>query len=149
VPTKLDITKRELDWLSGAIGINLLVDRPGLKDLLEKLQTIERLFYVDGEAVLTEGVFGQELYLLYRGGAAVERKGKKIADLSPGDFFGEVGFLVPEVARTATVKSLGGAEVFRFDSKDFEQIISRVKGLAAVLRDTARQRMRKLNVTEK
>jgi CRP-like cAMP-binding protein len=147
VPTKLDISKRELDWLSGAIGINLLVDRPGLKELLEKLPSIERLFYVDGEAVLAEGVFGQELYVVYRGSASVERRGKKIAELTPGDFFGEVGFLVPEVARTATVKSLNGLEVFRFDAKDFEQIISRVKGLAAVLRDTARQRMRKLDVS--
>jgi CRP-like cAMP-binding protein len=94
--------------------------------------------------VIEEGAIGREFYVLYRGTAAVDKDKKYVAELSPGEFFGEIGFLV-ELPRTATVRAGKGFEAFRFDGPDFEEIVRRVSGLSAVLRDVARQRMRKLS----
>ena len=74
----------------------------------------------DGEVVVEEGGFSRELLAIEDGTAEVTRDGEKIADLGPGDVFGEAGMLDDEM-RSATVTatsrmrliSLGHFEVQR------------------------------------
>jgi CRP/FNR family transcriptional regulator, cyclic AMP receptor protein len=74
----------------------------------------------DGEVVVEEGGFSRELLAIEEGTAEVTRDGEKIADLGPGDVFGEAGMLDDEM-RSATVTatsrmrliSLGHFEVQR------------------------------------
>jgi CRP/FNR family cyclic AMP-dependent transcriptional regulator len=55
-----------------------------------------------GEVVIEEGGFSRELLAIEDGKAEVTRDGEKIADLGPGDIFGEAGMLDDEM-RSATV----------------------------------------------
>jgi CRP-like cAMP-binding protein len=73
-----------------------------------------------GEVVVEEGGFSRELLAIEEGTAEVTREGEHIADLGPGDVFGEAGMLGDEM-RSATVAatsrmrliSLGHFEVQR------------------------------------
>jgi CRP-like cAMP-binding protein len=56
----------------------------------------------EGEVVIEEGGFSPELLAIEDGTAEVTRKGEQIADLGPGDIFGEAGMLDDEM-RSATV----------------------------------------------
>ena len=56
----------------------------------------------EGEVVISEGGFSRELLAIEDGTAEVTRDGEKIADLGPGDIFGEAGML-DDSMRSATV----------------------------------------------
>jgi CRP/FNR family transcriptional regulator, cyclic AMP receptor protein len=74
----------------------------------------------EGEVIVEEGGFSRELLAIEDGTAEVSRDGERIAELGPGDVFGEAGMLDDEM-RTATVTatsrmkliSLGHFEVKR------------------------------------
>ncbi len=74
----------------------------------------------EGEVVVSEGGFSRELLAIEEGTAEVTRDGEHIADLGPGDVFGEAGML-DDSMRSATVTatsrmrliSLGHFEVQR------------------------------------
>jgi CRP/FNR family cyclic AMP-dependent transcriptional regulator len=56
----------------------------------------------DGTEVVREGAYSNEFMAIEEGTAAVTRGGQKLADLGPGDIFGETG-LVEKSQRTASV----------------------------------------------
>jgi CRP-like cAMP-binding protein len=55
-----------------------------------------------GRVLASEGDFGDEFFMIEAGTAEVTRGGDMIAELGPGDFFGEMA-LLEEDRRTATV----------------------------------------------
>ncbi|HEY6637841.1 MAG TPA: cyclic nucleotide-binding domain-containing protein [Solirubrobacterales bacterium] len=89
----------------------------------------------DGEVVVEEGGFSRELLAIEEGSAEVTREGEHIADLGPGDVFGEAGMLEDSmrsatVTATSTMKliSLGHFEVQRL-KKDAPQVYARIEEL--------------------
>jgi CRP/FNR family cyclic AMP-dependent transcriptional regulator len=89
----------------------------------------------DGEVVVEEGGFSRELLAIEDGTAEVTREGERIAELGPGDVFGEAGMLDDEM-RSATVTatsrlkliSLGHFEVQRL-KKDAPGVYGRIADL--------------------
>jgi CRP-like cAMP-binding protein len=89
----------------------------------------------DGEIVVQEGAFSRELLAIEDGTAEVTRDGEHIADLGPGDVFGEAGMVEDEM-RSATVTatsrmkliSLGHFEVQRL-KKDAPEVYARIEAL--------------------
>jgi CRP-like cAMP-binding protein len=95
----------------------------------------------EGEVVLEEGGFSRELLAIEDGTAEVTREGERLADLGPGDVFGEQGMLDDEM-RSATVTatsrlrliSLGHFEVKRLKKNapgvyaSIEQLVEERKG---------------------
>ncbi len=58
----------------------------------------------EGEEIVSEGGFSRELLAIEEGTAEVTRDGEHLADLGPGDVFGEAGML-DDSMRSATVTS--------------------------------------------
>ena len=56
----------------------------------------------EGTYLVREGDFSYEFMAIEEGDAEVQRDGEHVADLGPGDFFGEIGLLEKD-RRTATV----------------------------------------------
>jgi CRP/FNR family cyclic AMP-dependent transcriptional regulator len=89
----------------------------------------------EGEVVVSEGGFSRELLAIEDGTAEVTRDGNHIADLGPGDVFGEAGML-DDSMRSATVTatsrmrliSLGHFEVQRL-KKDAPGVYSSIEEL--------------------
>ena len=89
----------------------------------------------EGEVVVSEGGFSRELLAIEEGTAEVTRDGEHVADLGPGDVFGEAGMLDDEM-RSATVTatsrmrliSLGHFEVQRL-KKDAPGVYASIEKL--------------------
>jgi len=89
----------------------------------------------EGDEIISEGGFSRELLAIEDGTAEVTRDGEKIADLGPGDIFGEAGMLDDDM-RSATVTatspmkliSLGHFEVKRL-KKDAPEVYSSIEEL--------------------
>jgi CRP/FNR family cyclic AMP-dependent transcriptional regulator len=89
----------------------------------------------EGTEVITEGGFSRALMAIEEGTAEVTRGGEHVADLGPGDIFGEAGMLDEEM-RSATVTatsrlkliSLGHFEVKRLE-KNAPDVYRRIEEL--------------------
>ena len=80
-----------------------------------------------GRELVREGDFSYEFMAIEEGEAEVSRHGEHLADLGPGDFFGEIG-LLEKTLRTATVtaKTLTGWDLKRME-KHIPEAIERVR----------------------
>jgi CRP/FNR family transcriptional regulator, cyclic AMP receptor protein len=57
----------------------------------------------EGKHLVDEGDYAYDLFVIVEGTAEVTREGEPLAELGPGDFFGEMGILSEEGRRNATV----------------------------------------------
>jgi CRP-like cAMP-binding protein len=105
-------------------------------DELRKVATFAEAKEVsEGTEVVSEGGFSRELMAIEDGTAEVTRGGEHIADLGPGDVFGEQGMLDDDV-RSATITatsplkliSMGHFEVKRL-KKDAPDVYGRIEEL--------------------
>jgi CRP/FNR family transcriptional regulator, cyclic AMP receptor protein len=89
----------------------------------------------EGTEVIAEGGFSRELLAIEEGTAAVSRNGEHVADLGPGDVFGEAGML-DDSMRSASVTatsplrliSMGHFEVKRL-KKDAPAVYRKIEQL--------------------
>jgi cAMP-dependent protein kinase regulator len=82
-------------------SIPLFADVPD--DELEQIATFAQEISVEeGRELVREGDFSYEFMVIEDGQAEVTRGGEHVADLGPGDFFGEMG-LLEKTLRNATV----------------------------------------------
>jgi CRP-like cAMP-binding protein len=63
----------------------------------------EQVKVPEGQAIVKEGEFGNDFFLILTGTAGVTQKGRPVNALGPGDFFGELAVLVRGTTRNATV----------------------------------------------
>jgi voltage-gated potassium channel len=71
-----------------------------------------------GAALVGEGAPGYSLFVLQRGNATVTSDGRSVAELGPGDFFGEIALLADR-AHTATVTATTPVELLVMHGSDF------------------------------
>jgi CRP-like cAMP-binding protein len=95
---------------------------PDLRSLLDTLRSLPLLGALDeaslndlaakgglrtaraGEAIIRQGDVGEELFVVLRGAARVERNDSTVVELLPGDHFGEIA-LLHDIPRSATVRA--------------------------------------------
>jgi CRP/FNR family cyclic AMP-dependent transcriptional regulator len=103
---------------------------------LKKVAAFAEAKEVDqGKELVKEGGFSRALMAIEEGTAEVSRDGEKVADLGPGDVFGEAGML-DDSQRSATVTatsrvkliSMGHFEVQRL-KKDAPGVFARIEQL--------------------
>lgn len=95
-----------------------------------------------GTPVIEEGGKGDAFFFILAGEAAVRRRGRTVAKLGPGQFFGELALLDP-APRDATVVALSpltvgvlGARVFRAIVRDVPNMSEKLlRGMAQRLRE--------------
>ena len=67
--------------------------------------------FPEGKTIIQEGGYSNDFYAIDEGTVSVERAGEKIADLGPGDVFGEQGLLEKQersasIVATSSVRAL-------------------------------------------
>ena len=72
--------------------------------------------------LIEEGAAGREFFVLVEGTVDVERKGKKIDSLGPGDFFGETALLTDR-PRNATVTTSSTVRALVLTKQRFRQLL--------------------------
>ena len=92
------------------------------------------------EVIIRRGDIAGEMYLICRGEVEVlDINGKVLKTLKDGDFFGEIGLLMP-TPRTATVKAKTLCDLFVLDKSDFSRILQDYPQFAEEVMKTAKER---------
>jgi CRP/FNR family transcriptional regulator, cyclic AMP receptor protein len=94
-----------------------------------------------GKVICDEGEVGQAFYFIVSGKATVLRNGRKVAELGPGDYFGELA-LLDRLPRSATVKAQTDMELVAIGQRDFNRLLSRSSGLTKKLLVATASRLR-------
>jgi CRP/FNR family transcriptional regulator, cyclic AMP receptor protein len=94
-----------------------------------------------GETIVTEGTVGHEFYLILDGTATVKRKGRKVASLKPGDYFGELS-LLDHGPRSATITTDTPAELAVIGQREFLGVLDQVPSVSVKLLSTMAGRLR-------
>ena len=111
------------------------------RDLKTVEQAADRIEVPAGREVVSEGRTGHEFFLILDGKASVTRDNRKVADLGPGDYFGEMAVL-DQGPRTATVVADTDMNLLVLGQREFAGLISTVPGLAGKLMRSLAGRLR-------
>ena len=74
------------------------------------------------KTLIKEGDSGHEFFVIVEGTGDVERDGRKIAKLGPGDFFGEIA-LIAKTPRNATIKTTSPVRALVITDRAFRQLL--------------------------
>ncbi len=82
-----------------------------------------------GTVLTREGRPGREFFVLVDGSVRVTRDGRKIAELSGGDWFGEIALLT-KAPRTATVAATSPVRVLVVSDRAFRTVVEETPSIA-------------------
>ena len=97
--------------------------------------------YGAGDVLVRQGEPGHEFVIIVTGRARVERDGKSIRELGPGDFLGEIS-LVDGSPRTATVTALDPIHAVTVQRDGFLDLIDRIPVFRLEVLNALTQRIR-------
>ncbi len=84
-------------------------------EALTKVATFASLeSVVEGKTIIREGGYSNDFYIIEDGTVKVEREGEHLADLGPGDVFGEQGLLEKQ-ERSATVTATSPVRLIKIE----------------------------------
>jgi CRP/FNR family cyclic AMP-dependent transcriptional regulator len=93
----------------------------------------------EGDRLTEEGRRGREFFVLVEGAVVVRRGGRKLADLGPGDWFGEMAILRYK-PRTATATATSPVRLLVINDRNFRRVVETTPRIALkVLRSVAQR----------
>lgn len=93
----------------------------------------------EGTVLMKEGGFSNELMAIEEGEAEVLKDGEKVADLGPGDFFGEAG-LLEKTPRNASVVAKTRVKVIMIERWEIPRMKKKSPQIVEELRKTLEER---------
>ncbi len=109
------------------------------RELATVAQQIDEVEVDAGAVLATEGDFGHEVFVIMDGTAEVLRGDAPIAELGPGEFFGEMA-LLDEDRRTATVKAISPMKLLVMTRTSFRSIDRTMPQIHAAVAQAISQR---------
>jgi CRP/FNR family transcriptional regulator, cyclic AMP receptor protein len=94
----------------------------------------------EGDRLTEEGRRGREFFVLVEGAVAVRRRGRKLADLGPGDWFGEMAILRYK-PRTATATATSPLRVLVISDRNFRRVVETTPRIALKVLRTVAERL--------
>jgi CRP/FNR family transcriptional regulator len=87
---------------------------------------------VDGHEIIREGDPSDAFYVLMTGKTRVTRGGRTVAELSAGEYFGELGLFDP-APRSATVTAIGPVGLLSLTRDDFRRALDEMPSIRDAL----------------
>jgi CRP/FNR family cyclic AMP-dependent transcriptional regulator len=109
------------------------------RELSEIAMLADELALPEGATLIREGKLGHEFFLLLDGEVEVRRKGRKVAGLADGTFFGEMA-LVSARPRNATVTAVSPVRVLVVHEQAFRRLLSDSPGIQLKVMQTLADR---------
>ena len=110
------------------------VDADGLQGIADRITELE---VPAGRVIARQGEIGTGFFIITSGSVRVIRDGEAIAELGPGEFFGELSVL-DGLPRLAQVVSVEATTCLALASWDFEAVVREQPSVAlAILRELA------------
>jgi CRP-like cAMP-binding protein len=94
----------------------------------------------EGTVITREGRPGREFFVLISGTADVTKKGKKVAKLGAGEWFGEIALLT-DSPRTATVTATSAVDVLVVTERRFREVVETMPSIALKILATVSARL--------
>jgi CRP-like cAMP-binding protein len=116
-----------------------LFQRVSDEELAQIAPFAEEISVEAGRELVREGDFSYQLMAIEDGTAEVTRGGDHVADLGPGDFFGEVGLLEREL-RNATVVAKSPMRLITLTGWDMKRIEKAIPEAAEKVRQVVEER---------
>jgi CRP/FNR family transcriptional regulator, cyclic AMP receptor protein len=98
-----------------------LFEEMGDEELSQIAPFAQEVTVEDGKVLVREGDYSYEFMVIEEGTAEVTRAGEHLADLGPGDFFGEMG-LLEKTLRNATVKAKTAMHLITLTGWDLRRV---------------------------
>jgi CRP-like cAMP-binding protein len=111
------------------------------KDLQTVAKQAEEMLVPPGKAIVTEGAAGADFFVILDGRARVERHGRRVAELGPGGFFGDLA-LLDRAPRNASVIAETDMRLAKLGQRAFDQLLDTVPGFAKKLLTGLARRLR-------
>jgi CRP-like cAMP-binding protein len=92
------------------------------RDLAEIERLVDEIDVPAGSRLTREGAFGQEFFVIIEGSVRVERDGRELNTLGPGDFLGEIALLDGK-PRSATVTTVEPSRLLVLGHREFHSLI--------------------------
>ena len=83
----------------------------------------------EGATLIREGDRGREFLIVVEGSVKVTKKGRRLAELGPGSFVGEIA-LIADVPRTATVAATSPVRLLVITDRGFQHLIRTMPSIA-------------------
>lgn len=99
-------------------------------ELTEIASIADELDLPEGATLIREDDRGREFLIVIEGTAKVTKKGRKLNDVGPGSFVGEIA-LIADVPRTATVTATAPVRLLVITDRAFQQLIRKTPSIAA------------------
>jgi CRP/FNR family cyclic AMP-dependent transcriptional regulator len=111
------------------------------KDLQLVAKRAEDVKVDAGKRLVTEGDAGTEFFVIIEGNATVSSRGRKVAELGPGNFFGELA-LLERAPRNATITADTPMELVVLGQREFAGLLDDVPEFAHKLLAGLARRLR-------
>ena len=119
-------------------GIPLFAEVPD--DKLQKIAPFaDTAEFAEGQVVVKEGAYSNHFYAIEEGTAKVERDGEHLADLGPGDIFGEQGLLEKQ-GRSATVIATSPVRLIKIEHWELSRMRKSMPEVVEELRRKVEER---------
>jgi CRP/FNR family transcriptional regulator, cyclic AMP receptor protein len=109
-------------------------------ELRELARTADEVDVREGTVLTREGTPGREFFVLIEGTARVTRKGRKLADLGPGDWLGEIA-LITNGPRTATVTTTSPVDLLAITDRRFRSVVETMPSIALKVLSSVGERL--------
>ena len=97
-------------------------------------EAVHREHFETGETVFANGDFGDKVYFIIKGQAAVERGGVQLAVLDCGDVFGEAA-LISNQPRNATIRAITPLDTVAVSREAFQELLMHLPGLNTTMQE--------------
>ena len=120
-----------------------LFERLSKEQLAEVARQADEIDVEAGKRLVSAGRFGYEFFVIENGRAEVVREDEHVADLGPGDFFGEMALLGDTVRSADVVASTEMTAMVMTDTA-FRHLARKMPDVAEEIRSACRRRTQEL-----
>jgi CRP-like cAMP-binding protein len=126
---------------------SLIMSVPFFKDadqqFVSQVVTLLRIHhYLEDDLILERDTTGDQMFFIETGHVEVVLRGKTVAVLGPGDYFGEISLLFGHMKRTASVRAISNCVLYSLSQSELEKILELNPDMANKMRDSAEERIR-------
>lgn len=113
------------------------------RQLMDLAQVVQELTHTADTTVVSEGGINESMFLIVEGQVAVRKQGRRVAELGPGEFFGEMSVL--ERARpSADVVTTEPTRLLCLQRADLFRLMEEFPTIPIIMCQTLSRRMREL-----
>ena len=118
-----------------------LFERCSKRELAEIAKIADQIDLREGKVLIREGSRGREFFVLLDGAVDVTKADRRINQLGPGDFFGEIALIAPDAVRTATVTASTDVEALVVTAQSFRGLLQHSPEIQVKVLEAAAERL--------